>query len=345
MSKKYVPSFLKDSQPSIPSDLSSSAPAPALVSQRTNDFPDAFQMKKPKREVTRESNDAFPMNRKKHVDFDAFNKAAPLPEMDAFSKKVSHASSDFDAFSRKPKQDDFPMSKGGRGPKDGIEDFDPFRSKKQKENRTRSTAPPVISTATFAPGTLASLTARKPGEMAPGDGEETGNSFAAKFAQRMKIMEDPDYVPPPAIVNVSSEEEFPTLGFAPVVVSKRTTTTWNLPSSALLVTEEVCTIVTEEKENLPVDYGNVPARKEKSKKSNKEKKIPILRRKATTTIVQEEGEFKPIEYDDDAFEEEEWNQSDMDEEEFFRDSGEEDDEEDELNPNVYDDRRHREELY
>ena len=336
-----MPSFLKDSQPPILSDLSSPALAPAPVAHRTIDFPDAFQMKKPKRDSVRDSNDAFPMNRKKNTDFDAFSKVAPLPEMDAFSKKVSHASSDFDAFSRKPKNDDFPMNKGGRGPKDGVEEFDPFRSKKQKENRTRSTAPPVIPTASFAPGTLASLTARKPGEEVA---NSDANSFAAKFAQRMKIIEDPDYVPPPAIVNVSSEEEFPTLGFCPAPsVTKHTS--WNLPSSALKVPEEqVCPIVSEEKDNPSTEFDKMPTRKKKENKDKKEKRIPTLRRKVTT-IVQEEGEFKPIEYDEDAFEEEEWNQSDMDEEEFFRDSGEEDEDEDELNPNVYEDRRHRDELY
>ena len=147
MSKKYVPSFLKDSPPPTISDLSS-----LPVRERTNDFPDAFQMKKPKKEST----DLFPMNRKKVTDFDAFNKVAPMPEMDAFSmnRKKPESDSNFDAFSRKPKRDEFPMNKGSNGLND-TDHFDPFRSKKQKENRRSHDLPPVIPTASFAPGTLA----------------------------------------------------------------------------------------------------------------------------------------------------------------------------------------------
>jgi len=362
MSKKYVPSFLKDLPPSL-TDLSSSV----LPVRPTNDFPDAFQMKKQKREPsdsrepreprepresresrdTRES-DLFPMNRKKTGDFDAFTKVKPLPDMDAFSmnKKSSTSgagagSADFDAFSRKPKRDEFPMNKDGHDFQRENE-RDPFRSKKYKENRSNTIAP-VIPTASFAPGTLASLTARKATDVAV-DASEESNSFAAKFAQRMKIMEDPDFVPPPAIVNVSSEEEFPTLGFAgngASGVTKRSTTAWNLPSSTLFtpVVEDVVSVVTEEKQNASAEDDHVVSRKSKSKK------IPVLRRKQVVASTEKNEEFKPIDYDEDAFEEEEWNQSDMDEEEFLHDSGDEEDDEDELNPNVYDDRRHRDDIY
>jgi hypothetical protein len=328
MSKKYVPSFLKDSPLTTISDLSS-----LPVRERTNDFPDAFQMKKTKKETT----DLFPMSRKKVTDFDAFTKVQPMPEMDAFSmnRKRPESTSDFDAFSRNPKRDDFPMSKESNRSND-TDEYDPFRSKKQKENRRSHDLPQVIPTASFAPGTLASLTARKASDEAAPATDDAGNSFAAKFAQRMKIMEDPDFVPPPSIVNVSSEEDFPTLGFA-TVKSKQSTSTWGLPSSTLLVVEDpVCADMIEE--TVAVEGNTV------SKPKNK-KKIPILRRKLTTTLpTEEDGVFKPIEYDEDAFEEDELNQSDIDEEEFFHDSGEEDEEEDELNPNVYDDRRYRYEI-
>jgi hypothetical protein len=227
------------------------------------------------------------------------------------------------------------MSKGSNRSND-TDEYDPFRSKKQKENRRSHDLPQVIPTASFAPGTLASLPARKASDEAASATEDAGNSFAAKFAQRMKIMEDPDFVPPPSIVNVSSEEDFPTLGFA-TVKSKQSTSTWGLPSSILLVVEDqVCADMIEE--TVAVEGNTV------SKPKNK-KKIPILRRKLTTTLpTEEDGVFKPIEYDEDAFEEDELNQSDIDEEEFFHDSGEEDEEEDELNPNVYDDRRYRYEI-
>lgn len=352
MSKKYVPSFLKDSLPSGPASVLSSTTDSNIVSvrERTNDFPDAFQMKKPKKEST----DLFPMSRKKTGDFDAFNKIKPLPEVDAFSmnrrtgangSNDHNASNDFDAFSKKPKRDDFPMNKGERR-ENSSDEYDPFRSKKHKENR-HTTAPPVIPTVSFVPGTLASLTARKPTDSnVEGNKltEDAGSSFAAKFAQRMKIIEDPDFVPPPAIVNVSSEEEFPTLGFAPPT---KLVTAWNIPSLSVIAppVEEIIPVLTEEKESTSIEEPVV--RKKKSQSQDKKKKIPVLRRKQTavaSTVL--EGEvFKPIEYDEDAFEEDEWNQSDIDEEEFFHDSGDEDDEEDELNPNVYDDRRHRDELY
>jgi hypothetical protein len=364
MSKKYVPSFLKDSLPSGPASvLSSTTDSNVLpVRERVNDFPDAFQMKKPKKD-SNDSNDLFPMSRKKTADFDAFTKVKPLPEMDAFvmnrrtdsngsnSSNSSNGLNDFDAFGKKPKKDDFPMNKGERGERrensfDGPNEYDPFRSKKHKENRHTS-VPPVIPSVSFAPGTLASLTARKATDdssKVTATSDDVGNSFAAKFAQRMKIIEDPDFVPPPAIVNVSSEEEFPTLGF---VASTKKVTTWNLPSLSSTSLEEVVSVVIEEKESAPTEDVVVRKKKTQSQSQDKKKKIPVLRRKqvAVASTVLEGEVFKPIEYDEDAFEEDEWNQSDLDEEEFFHDSGDDDDEEDELNPNVYDDRRHRDELY
>jgi hypothetical protein len=60
------------------------------------------------------------------------------------------------------------------------------------------------------PATLASLTAAGGGGGSVNSG---GNmSFASKFTERVKVAQDPNYVPPPKPLNMNSQDDFPTLG-------------------------------------------------------------------------------------------------------------------------------------
>jgi len=336
MSKKYVPSFLKEQVESgvlSPFDPPECAPA----------FPDAFTKKKKNLSNHMES-DAFPMNRNRKplTDFDAFNKVKKMPENNAFSmnKRTTTNDDDFDAFTTKKKtNDDFPMNKR-------TNEKNAFQ-KRSKENTF--TANILPSTTSFLPGTLASLTATALIIPANLSSDDQGSSFAAKFAQKMKIVDDPDYVPPPITVNVSSEEEFPTLGGPPSTKST-TNSLWSEPSKIVKHAEEWHTILEKqriEKENIH-EQQELARHKRRIAKlnatSNHSKKIPIIPSKIHDQKTEEE--FIPIEYEEDGFDSDDGlYASDVDEEEFFGDEEDDEEEEDEFNPNIYDDRRHRDELY
>jgi hypothetical protein len=348
MSKKYV--FTPSTQPEV---------AAAPLTERTP-FPDAFS-KRSKKVVPvvseMENLPAFPMNRKKtqieQGDFNAFNKlnkGNALPDMDAFSmnKKQNHSSADFDAFSKRKKDttDDFPMSKK---PMEGDRPPRPPRPLRPP-HASIAAVTAVIVPATLKPGTLASFTATsvivKTEEAVLDD-----NSFAAKFAQRMKVMDDPDYVPPtPTItVNVSSEEEFPTLGGTGRTLSSKSNG-WGQVAQTTFVNyaEEWHDKIEQEREEKEALRQQEEEIRQQKRPRKKKSAAPVLKRalRVATGTENPEGDFKPIEYDDDAFEDDdEVNQSDLDDEEFFGDEEDDEEDEDELNPNVYEDRRHRDELY
>ncbi len=312
--------------------------------------------------------DAFPMNKKtgdtdsSSDAFRAFGKIKALPEVDAFSKKSSHdfdskkstqdgdrrTSSDYDAFSKNKKEDDasseFPMSK---------------RSDRSRENRPpRENRNPhlVFEPMTYSAATIPSTPTSSFPKIAPaimvvsgGQGQRQGQtdsaqedaSFAAKFASKMKITTDPNYVPPPTIVNMESEQDFPTLG-GPVTAKA---IGWG-QSTLILHTEEK-QMETQSprqkrrKQGKQGKQGNgLPSQVEGHKKSS------VLPRRAlgTRAVGEETEDFKPIDYDEDAFDEEgELLSSDLDEEALFGDSNDEDEDEGELDPNIYENRRHPDE--
>jgi hypothetical protein len=84
-----------------------------------------------------------------------------------------------------PLSDDFPMNK--------------------QEKPIVNTSLPAKQAPKLAPATLASLTSN-------GSTAGSKKSFASKFAEQVKIAEDPNYVPPPKPVDFKSEEDFPSLG-------------------------------------------------------------------------------------------------------------------------------------
>jgi hypothetical protein len=69
----------------------------------------------------------------------------------------------------------------------------------------------------LAPATLASLTAA--GGVS-GVNSGGNKSFASKFTERVKVAQDPNYVPPPKPLDVNSNDDFPTLGSKPSMTNK-----------------------------------------------------------------------------------------------------------------------------
>lgn len=86
---------------------------------------------------------------------------------------------------------------------------DDFAMKKPIVNTSR----PAMEAPKLAPMTLASATSNGAVPMA-GAGGASGSkkSFASKFAEQVKIANDPNYKPPPKPVNFESEDDFPSLG-------------------------------------------------------------------------------------------------------------------------------------
>lgn len=136
MSKKYVPSFLKDQQQSVPSTTTNTSSWPAQRNQ------------------TSQNNDGT---------YNPFNN-----------------NNKFSALS-----DDFPMNK--------------------KDKPIVNTSLPAREAPKLAPATLASLTSN-------GTSGGPKKSFASKFAEQVKIANNPNYVPPPKPVDLTSEDDFPSLG-------------------------------------------------------------------------------------------------------------------------------------
>ena len=300
--------------------------------------------------------DAFPMNKKTSVGavdsssdaLRAFGKVKALPEVDAFSKKSGQdsdrrSSSEYDAFSKKKKEDDdssdFPMTK---------------RSDRSRENRPpRENRNPhlVFEPMTYSAATIPSAPTLAPSRVLPaivvvsgGDAKPQAQtqedaSFAAKFASKMKITTDPHYVPPPTIVNMESEQDFPTLG-GPLAPLTSKASGWG--QTAIVLPAEEKTMETPS----PRQKRRKQAKTQSGAVAGAQKKVPVLPRHALGTKVEVTDEFKPIDYDEDAFDkDEELLSSDMDEEALFGDSNEEDDEDDELDPNIYENRRHPDEIY
>ena len=101
-------------------------------------------------------------------------------------------------------------------------------------NTTVATGKPLVNTSLPAkeapklvPATLAALTGNG-GAGTQGNYGGGGRSFSARFAEQARISENPDYKPPPKPINISSEEDFPTLGGGP----KRVVPTTAIASTA-----------------------------------------------------------------------------------------------------------------
>ena len=342
MSKKYVPSFLKQGE--LPNVV-----APASF--------DSFPMNKPHKDKGN-AFDAFPINKRgattNEQAFDAFTKTKKLPEVDTFSAfnstrrfgtvgtEEGGATSDaFSAFGSKTRgagagaggedSHNFPMSKRGdenwapkgdaaRGPRNPHLVFEPMTY-----GGALTTAPDatVKKTAVVVWG-------KQPVVNSAGDEKtaDVGDSFATKFATKMKIADGP------TVVDMESEQDFPTLSVAPTKAQG-----WAQPLHSEEWTQPVqnasiARAVETKKKQRDAGQGRTHVDGQKMAVSM----VPRRRAKRQEE-GKEDGEFNPIKYDEDAFDEgEELDSSDLDEDALFADE-ECGDEEDSLDPNVYENRR------
>lgn len=85
---------------------------------------------------------------------------------------------------------------------------DDFHMKKDKP--IINTSLPAKEAPKLAPATLASITGG--GATTVGNNSGPKKSFASKFAEQAKIAADPYYKPPPKPIDVTSENDFPSLG-------------------------------------------------------------------------------------------------------------------------------------
>ena len=356
MSKKYVPSFLQQGE--LPTNGTAGATAPL----------DAFFTIKKQKE-NHATFDAFPMNKRgptvvkgDHV-FDAFSKVKKLPEVDAFSpfhatrKFVtagSHegASDAFSAFCSKTRGagtnagaeggHDFPMSK--RSDEDRPPRGETSRGVRNPhlvlEPMTYGGALLVVPVASAKKAAaVVIVSGKQPSTTEPVD--DANDSFASKFATKMKMVEDPSYVPPPTVVDMESEQDFPTLG----VITTKTTQGWAQPLRSDECTQPVVTIQKKSEDTTRKRLPKKTSRLEGAVQA-KPKMIPVVPHRMTKKQEEgkEDGEFKPIEYDEDAFDEdEELDPSDLDEDALFADE-DDSNEEDEMDPSIYENRR-PEDLY
>lgn len=80
-----------------------------------------------------------------------------------------------------------------------------------------NTSRPAMEAPKLEPATLAQLTSN--GSVPPivsGGGGGPKQSYAARFGQQAKVAADPNYVPPPKPIDLTSEDDFPSLG-APAI--------------------------------------------------------------------------------------------------------------------------------
>ena len=90
--------------------------------------------------------------------------------------------------------------------------FAPLADDYKREKPIINTSLPAKNAPTLAPATLASLTSASGASNVVTNGSGPKKSFASKFAEQVKIANDPNYKPPPKPINFSSEDDFPSLG-------------------------------------------------------------------------------------------------------------------------------------
>ena len=239
--------------------------------------------------------------------------------------------------------------------------------------------PVTVEVPKLAPATLASITS-----LSPINGEPTkgGGSFASKFAEQVRISEDPNYQKP---VDLSSADDFPALGavkknnvvippFKPQPLERRQPTEKPKLIAGASLTElkpatssapsfaEMASLWAKKKEDEDRENAEFQRRKELEEEKMRQaarlmKKVPVLgsigRRGITREDGEEEEENAYVNPDEQSslgggsnYEYEEEESFEGDDDEFGEgDGGHEDGEEDEYNPNAGWDGRRKEDLY
>jgi len=229
------------------------------------------------------------------------------------------------------------------------EDF-PMNRKSSPLVQTSDQMPSVFGktkTNTVVPGTLASLTATNATNVSESGSKK---SFASKFTERQKQVEDPNYKPPEKPLDFKSEDDFPALGGfgakKPLAVNKE-----QKPEENKVVLPAI-------KKSGYADLARGWAKKKEDEEAmelQRKHGEEIERRERElmkSTIVRHTFKQSARKYDDD--EEDEENQEEAfseyssvsegrGEEEFISEGDE--DQDGEFNPNTTYDRRHKEDLY
>ena len=237
---------------------------------------------------------------------------------------------------------------------------------------------PYTEVVKLAPATLASITSLSPlnGEPSKGSG-----SFASKFAEQVRISEDPNYQKP---VDLSSADDFPALGavkknnvvippFKPQPLERRQPTEKPHLTVGASLTElkpftnsapsfaEMASLWAKKKEEEDREKAEIERRKELEEEKMRQaarlmKKVPVLGSIGRRGVIRGDGaedeeENVYINPDDKSslgggsnyeYEEEESFEGEDDEDEEGHD---EDEEQDEYNPNAGWDGRRKEDLY
>jgi hypothetical protein len=239
----------------------------------------------------------------------------------------------------------------------------------------RKEKPVTVEVPKLAPATLASITSLSPlsGEISKGTG-----SFASKFAEQVRISEDPNYQKP---VDLSSADDFPALGaikknnvviplFKPQPMERRQPTEkpkltelTELKSGSAPSFAEMASLWAKKKEDDDREKAEFQRRKELEEEKMRQaarlmKKVPVLGSIGRRGISREDGseeeeENAYVNPDEQAslgggsnYEYEEEESFDDEDDEFGDgDGGHEDGEEEEYNPNAGWDGRRKEDLY
>jgi hypothetical protein len=231
----------------------------------------------------------------------------------------------------------------------------------------------LVEVSKLAPATLASITSLSP---LSADATKPSGSFASKFAEQVRISEDPNYQKP---VDLSSADDFPALGavkknnvvippFKPQPMERRQPTekpkltelksTTNAPSFA-----EMASLWAKKKEEEDREKAEIARRKELEEEKMRQaarlmKKVPVLGSIGRRGISRGDGdedeeENAYVNPDEQSslgggsnYEYEEEESFEGEDDEFGDgDGGHEDGEEEEYNPNAGWDGRRKEDLY
>jgi len=238
--------------------------------------------------------------------------------------------------------------------------------------------PVTVEVPKLAPATLASITSLSP---VSGETGKSGGSFASKFAEQVRISEDPNYQKP---VDLSSTDDFPSLGtikknnvvippFKPPPMERRQPTEKPKLTELTELTElksgsapsfaEMASLWAKKKEEEDREKAEFQRRKELEEEKMRQaarlmKKVPVLGSIGRRGISREDGseeeeENAYVNPDEQAslgggsnYEYEEDESFEGEDDEFGDgDGGHEDGEEEEYNPNAGWDGRRKEDLY
>jgi hypothetical protein len=230
--------------------------------------------------------------------------------------------------------------------------------------KQRTFAPkPVVNTSLpakeapkLAPATLASITSIN-GTTANGVTVVTGGSgakksFASKFAEKVKIEEDPDYKPPPKPIDFGSEDDFPTLGapskpLALALVKPTQSAGPQAPKFDAKFAEKAKEWAEQKKAE---EEAEKKRRYEEARRHHKESimssGIHIIKHTFANSKNSESDEEYNPNYDEEGIDDDDYLYN-VDEDELNSMDGEEDEEneDNELNSDVGSNRRHKNDLY